>query len=476
MNFAQAVDTRKVKTDNGMKAYAGTGNEVLNFFSSVGGRRGQGNTPLFSSALQDNTDLAIRALLWSRDVRGGAGERQTFRDCLNYLAKKDLELCKAVIKKTPEVGRWDDLLCLFGTVAEAHALEQIAQGIKSQNGLCAKWMPRKGAHAEKIRNYLGYSPKQYRKTLVTLTQVVEQKMCAKQFDQIELKHVPSLASIRYRNAFTKHIPQKVAQFAKQVETGEVKVNASAVYPHQITKQLLGCFTQNEQVILEGQWNNLPNYVPEDSSALAIVDVSGSMNCPAGGNSSVTCRDVAVGLGLYLASKNTGAFKDLFLTFSATPEFIKAKGTLKNKVDQTYRAPWGYNTNLEAAFMQILKVAKDGNVSEKDMPKTLIIFSDMQFDAANNGAHGSKVYNPTARKLVKMLYKEAGYEVPNIVFWNLNDRENKAARADDVGAALVSGFSPSLIKPILAGDFDYFNKFTPMNLMKEVLNSDRYNWQ
>lgn len=476
MNFAQAVDTRKVKTTNGMKAYAGTGNEVLNFFSSVGGRRGQVNTPLFASALQDNTDLAIRALLWSRDVRGGAGERQTFRDCLNYLAKKDINLCKAIIKKTPEVGRWDDLLCLFGTVAEAHALEAIAQGIKDQNGLCAKWMPRKGADAEKIRNYLGYSPKQYRKTLVTLTQVVEQKMCAKQFDQIELKHVPSLASIRYRNAFTKHIPQKVAEFAKKVENGEVKVNAAAVYPHQITTQFKTYLTTDQVKILQGQWDNLPNYVPEDSSVLAMVDVSGSMGCPAGGNPSTTCMDVAISLGLYLASKNTGAFKDLFLTFSAKPEFIKSQGNIQQRIGQARMAPWGYNTNLEAAFMQILKVAKDGKVSQKDMPKTLIIFSDMQFDAANSGAHGSKSYNPTARKLVKQLYKDAGYEVPNVVFWNLNDRDNKAARADDVGVALVSGFSPSLIKPILAGDFTCFDKFTPLNLMKEVLLSDRYNWQ
>ena len=476
MNFAQAVDTRKVKTDNGMKAYAGTGNEVLNFFSSVGGRRGQDNTPLFSSALQDDTDLAIRALLWSRDVRGGAGERQTFRDCLKTLVKKDINLCKAVIKKTPEVGRWDDLLCLFGTVAEAHALEAIAQGIKTQNGLCAKWMPRKGADAEKIRNYLGYTPKQYRKTLVTLTQVVEQKMCAKQFSEIELKHVPSLAGIRYRNAFTKHIPEKVAAFAKQVENGEVKVNASAVYPHQITTQFKTYLTSDQVKVLQGQWDNLPNYVPEDSSVLAMVDVSGSMACGAGGSTSITCMDVSIAMGVYLASKNTGAFKDLFLTFSANPDFVKLKGSLQQRVEQARRAPWGYNTNLEAAFKKILNVAKEGKVSQKDMPKTLIIFSDMQFDAANNGGHGSKSYNPTARKLVKDLYKEAGYEVPNVVFWNLNDRGNKAARADDVGVALVSGFSPSLIKPILAGDFTCFDKFTPLNLMKEVLLSDRYNWQ
>jgi hypothetical protein len=470
MTFANAVVTQKTQTTNGMTAFKNTANGVLDFFSSVGARRGSDNVPLFNRCVAEDKDLAIRALLWSRDVRGGAGERQTFRDCLVHLAKTDIQTLKKVITKVPEVGRWDDLLCLFGTVGEAFALDAIAQGIKSQNGLCAKWMPRKGDAAVKIRDFLGYTPKQYRKTLVNLTQVVEQNMCAKQFDKIELKKVPSLASIRYKNAFTKHIPEKVKVFADQVAKGEVKVNASAIYPHQITTQLRGYGSNEDQAkILQGQWDNLPNYVPEGSKVIPLVDVSGSMACSAGGSTSVQCIDISAALGLYLASKNTGAFKDLFLTFHTTPSIEKLQGNLRQRVNQVYSALWGGSTDISKAFDLILKVAKDGNVAPSDMPDTLIIFSDMQFNEADRS------YTPTAHQLVKRKYEQAGYQVPKIVFWNLKDYGNKAAQKDDVGAALVSGFSPSLIKSVLSSKFEDFEKFTPYNVMLETLMQDRYTW-
>lgn len=469
MTFANAVQTQKAQTTNGMTAFKDTADSVLDFFSSVGARRGQDNVPLFDKSIAEDKDLAIRALLWSRDVRGGAGERQTFRDCLVHLAKTDIQTLKKVITKVPEIGRWDDLLCLFGTIGEAFALDMIAQGIKSQNGLTAKWMPRKGNDAVKIRDFLGFTPKQYRKTLVNLTQVVEQSMCAKQFDKIELRKVPSLASIRYKNAFTKHIPEKVKEFAEQVASGEVKVNASAVYPHQLVSQAKGASTEDQLKIIEGQWKNLPNYVPEGSKVIPLVDVSGSMACAAGGSKSVQCIDVSAALGLYLADKYTGAFKDLFLTFHEKPSIVSLKGNFQQKVNQVYRAPWGGSTDISKAFDLILTVAKDAGVAPNDMPDTLIIFSDMQFNEAD------RHFNPTAHTLVKQKYEQAGYQVPKIVFWNLKDHDNKAAQKDDIGVALVSGFSPSLIQTVLSSKFEDFEKFTPYNVMIETLRQDRYNW-
>lgn len=464
--FASAVGSQLTVTENGMPAYKETGDKVLNFFSSVGARRGQDNIPLFAGAFGENQDLALRAALWSRDVRGGAGERETFRQILKYLVSRDFALAKRMMAKVPEVGRWDDLIALFGTTGEAYALELIEGGLKAQNGLCAKWMPRKGANAEKIRAFMGYTPKQYRKTLVNLTRVVEQQMCAQDWNSIELQKVPSLAGIRYRKAFTKHIPHKVQKFASAVASGEVKVNAGAVYPHQIVKQLKTYgVTSDERKILEGQWRDLENYVPEGSYVLPMVDVSGSMDAVSGDKSS-TCMDIAVALGLYLADKNTGPFKDLFLTFSTHPELVKLAGnTLTDKINQMQKANWDMSTNVMAAFELILKTAKNGKVPQEQMPQTVMIFSDMQFDQC-------ATYNETAYKNICKKFNDAGYNAPKVVFWNLRDVGNKAAQRDDIGCALVSGFSPSLMKNTLSNKIEVY---TPFNVMVECLMNERYNY-
>ena len=474
MSFKQAVQNVQsqpvvVRTTNGAKAFDKTGDCVLDYFSRVGASRGKDNVGLFLSAFHENQDLAIRALLWTRDVRGGAGERQTFKDILSYLASNNLEVAKKVIAKVPEVGRWDDLLCLFGTVAEAHALALIEKGIKDQNGLCAKWMPRKGSDAEKIRNYLQFTPKQYRKTLVNLTQVVEQKMCAKQWDDINFSHVPSKASIAYKKAFSRNT-ENYQTWLNSLASGEgsVKVNAGAVYPHEVVKSLIRNNTPaaSDIVLANAQWDALPNYIPENSSVLPMIDVSGSMYCPAGGSKSVQCVDVSVGLGLYLSTKNTGAFKDTWLNFSGSPKLQVLKGsTISDKWKSVDQNNWGMNTNLEAAFAEILRVAVKQKVPNKDMPKTLIIFSDMQFDRC-------VIKDQNARKNLKLQYKNAGYDIPKVVFWNLNDYGNSAAKFDSDGTALVSGFSPSLLKAVLD---DSLEDFTPYNVMLKTLQNSRYDY-
>lgn len=474
MTFKKAVQQVQsqpvvVRTTNGAKAFSNTGNGVLDYFSKVGASRGKDNVGLFLSAFNEDQDLAIRALLWTRDVRGGAGERQTFKDILSFLASNNLEVAKKVIAKVPEVGRWDDLLCLFGTVAEAHALALIEKGIKEQNGLCAKWMPRKGAAAEKIRNYLQFTPKQYRKTLVNLTQVVEQKMCAKQWDDINFSHVPSKASINYKKAFARNT-ENYQTWLASLASGEksVKVNAGAVYPHEVVKPLLNPYKTNSSdiTLANAQWEALPNYVPENSSVLPMIDVSGSMCCPAGGSKSVQCIDVSVGLGLYLSTKNTGAFKDTWLNFSSTPKLQVLKGsTIHEKWKSVNKDNWGMSTNLEAAFEEILRVAVENKVPNKDMPKTLVIFSDMQFDRCVRKDH-------SLRKNLKLQYKNAGYDIPKVVFWNLNDYGNSAAKFDSDGTALVSGFSPSLLKAVLD---DSLEDFTPYNVMLKTLQDSRYDY-
>lgn len=466
----------KVRTANGAKAFDQTGDAVLNYFSTVGARRGQDNVPLFLSAFAENEDLAIRALLWSRDIRNGAGERETFRQVFAKLAILNIDVAKRVLARIPELGRWDDALIAVDTPVQSEAFAMVASALRAGDGLCAKWMPRKGKVAEKLRAYLDLTPKQYRKTLVNLTKVVETQMCAKQWDEINFSHVPSVASLRYREAFKRNAKDTYQEYLNKLTTalttGEdtgVKVNAAAVYPHQIVASIMGYgvnVTLQTIQLANAQWEALPNYVPEGSSVLPMVDVSGSMTCPAGGNKSIRCLDVSIALGVYLAAKNTGPFKDVILNFSTKPELMKLQGnTLYEKVKSINMRNWQMSTDLEAAFAKILDTAKKANVPQEDMPKTLVIFSDMQFDHCVSA-------DTTLFKNMKNQYKAAGYELPNVVFWNLNDSGNQPVKADSSGAALVSGFSPSLMENVLKGNLE---NLTPYNMMLDILMKDRYSF-
>jgi len=219
-------------------------------------------------------------------------------------------------------------------------------------------------------------------------------------------------------------------------------------------------------LIEKQWEALPNYVG-DANILPLVDVSGSMTCKAGGyqsKSNLTCLDVSVSLGLYLADKNKGKFKDTFLTFSSNPELMHLKGNINQKIDQMVKSEWEMNTNLHAAFKKILDIAVQGNVPQEEMPEMVLILSDMQFD------HCVK-HDDSAIQMIARKYQEAGYEIPKVVFWNLNaSYGNSPVKFDKSGTALVSGFSPAIVKPLLSADLD---GFTPEAVMLKTIMDDRY---
>jgi hypothetical protein len=211
-----------------------------------------------------------------------------------------------------------------------------------------------------------------------------------------------------------------------------------------------------------QWDALPNYVGE-ASILPLVDVSGSMSCPAGKNSNVTCMDVSVSLGLYLADKNKGVFKDTFLTFSDKPALMTLKGNVVQKAAQMVKSDWGMSTNLHAAFTKILDVAVKGNAPQSDMPAMVLILSDMQFNQCVN-------HDDSAMAMIERKFEAAGYTCPKVVFWNLNASDNVPVKADKSGAALVSGFSPAIMASLLGADVD---QFTPEGIMLKTVMVPRY---
>ena len=463
--FVNAVANQEARTANGMKARKSTAKATVDLFYNIGASRGKNITADFTAAYVENADVALRIAQWARDVRGGAGERQLFRDILVHLEKRDPDAALALLKKVPEVGRWDDIFVFSTPALKSAAYTMLGDALRASNGLAAKWTPRKGKIAAEIRAFFGMSPKQYRKSLVALTKVVETQMCANDWDNINFSHVPSVAARNYKKAFNRHTPA-FAEYVSKLVAGDktVKVNASAIYPHDVLKGVAHSYTklnktETDHVI--AQWDALPNYVG-DASILPLVDVSGSMTTSVPG-STVRCLDVAVGLGLYLADKNKGVFKDTFLTFSSKPQLVTLKGNIVEKCDQMSRSNWEMSTDLHAAMNKILSVAVKGNVPASDMPAMLLILSDMQFNQCAR-------FDDSAMEMIERKYAEAGYTAPQVVFWNLNSSGNVPVKADKSGAALVSGFSPSIMKALLSADLD---QFTPEGIMLKTVMVPRY---
>jgi hypothetical protein len=464
MQLVDALRQHDTVTENGMLTNSTSLNACTDLFFTIGAMRGQDKERLlqnFSKAYAEDPTRAMKILFWARDVRGGAGERQIFRDILKYLAEHNTNSVLNNIKEIPVYGRWDDVLELLDTKLEEVALLMVSSAIYREESLCAKWMPRKGTVANKIRKYLGFSPKQYRKTLVNLTNVVETKMCANDWTNIEYGKLPSVASARYQKAFSRNDVVGYNAYIESLEKGEAKINAGAVYPYDVTKTLNYGIVE----VANAQWTALPNYMEgSNDMILPVVDVSGSMDTAAGTNNNVTCMDVSVSLGLYISERNKGPFKDAFITFSERPELQVLKGNLSQRYEQLVNSEWGMNTDLNKVFDLILNHATKFSVAQKDMPTKILILSDMEFDVAIKGDKSL-----TAIEMIRERYAAANYEMPQIVFWNIQSRgKNVPVRFNEDGTALVSGFSPAIMKALINGKIE-----SPVQIMDTVILGERY---
>lgn len=472
-------------TENGAATFSGSLNACVDLFAKAGSMRTNRERllTLFLAALKEDAEITLRILLWLRDVRAGAGERESFRFLLTHMidSTKNRAVFDSVIdqvlNKIPELGRWDDLVAVVELMfkPEAKTDDQLARrisfaqaaaliikkGINDGNGLAAKWTPRKGEVAAYLRSIFGLTPKAYRKTVVGLSNTVEQLMCANKWEEIDYSKIPSIAAFRYQSAFEKHSLAKFEKFAEKAAAGEVKVNAGAIFPHTIAKQVLRGGNFNEDFV-EGQWNSLPNYVG-DSQIIPVVDVSGSMGAEV--SPGTTAMDISVGLGAYLATKNRGVYKDIFVCFSDQSEIALLQGrTIVQKLRGLQKARWGSSTNLKAAFKNILELSVENKVPASDMPKMLLVISDMEFDRCASGG--------TNYQGIKWQYEDAGYEMPLLTFWNVNARNaaNSPVRFDQPGVALVSGFSTAILEALLSGSLE---QLTPQTIMLKKLMIARY---
>lgn len=474
MSLISALRKSDDVTENGMVTNSTSLDSCLDFFFKAGALRNSDPASIvadFSAALASDPLKAMKILFWARDIREGAGERRLFKICLTHLVKFHQKYLKANLSIIPEYGRWDDLLVILEEAPNTDIFHEVSSMIlnaieKDGNALAAKWMPRKGKVANELRKAWGMTPKEYRKLLVEKTSVVETQMCSKKWGEINYSHVPSVAAARYTNAFRKNdssrYNQYIAALANPEESdSQVKVNAGAVYPYDVIKTL----NKGVKELAVEQWKALPNFMEGSTKMiLPVVDVSGSMTSPVSSSKNLSCMDVAISLGLYISERNTGPFENAFITFTDTPTLQYLQGNLSERYGQLRDSDWGMSTNLEEVFNLILDKATESKLPQSDLPDQILIVSDMEFNAAIDDS-GS-----TAFGMIKKKYESSGYTMPEVVFWNVQSRSrgNLPVTFDENGTALISGFSPSILKSLLSG-----SRITPLDIMNQSVESDRY---
>jgi len=496
--FIEALTEKDALTKNGAITNSTSHNFNLDLFFLAGACRNEKEKQieklLIKSYDQDRLKT-LKIIFWAGDIRQGAGERRFFKLALNWLNKNHPNDIQDNINLIPEFSRWDVLfdLAMENEFIFSYILKSLVE--KDNNfGLLCKWLPRKTivtdkkkstknyngkevitvektkrllhkGIAKKIQQRLNINEKVYRKMLVQGTQVVEQQMCAKKWNEINYSEVPSVAMNKYNKAWYRNDKERFEKYLEDVKQGKSKMNASVIFPSDIVKSVLtkDSYNWDEAELNEAQivqWNSLPNYLEnaEFNSFIPVCDTSGSMY----GNPIA----VSVGLGLYLSERNIGPFKDAFITFSENPQLQYLKGNINERLKQLVTSSWGCNTNLIKVFELILKKAQEANLSQNEMPKNILVISDMEFDEATS-YYGTK-FNKTNYEVIKQAYQTLGYNCPNIIFWNVNGRVgNVPITINNNGVALISGSSPNIINSVLTNDIN------PINVMNKIIESERY---
>ena len=452
-------------TGNGAHGYKSTLSPHLDFFSNIISYRNNYAKGIedFYKAYASDEEMALRLLLWTRDIRGGAGERRLFREILNNIVTRKsnngLEMIKKVVQYIPEIGRFDDLTYLPKSL-ETLGVEVFAEALSKGNALAAKWAPRKGKYSSLLRKRFGLSHADYRKGIVALSKTIEQQMCKNDWGSINYSHVPSLASRKYIKAFLRNDEKRFRTFLGNVKKGIAKINASTLYPHDLYKDI---FSSNSDVrdSVVAQWDALPNYIPDGVNILPVCDTSGSMTYHTVVNS-LRPLNIATTLATYIAHKNTGLFKNVVMSFSDVPILYNLTGNPVEDVKGIEKHSINANTNIKAVYNAILDVAIKAKAKQEDLPEYIVFLSDMQFDRTK--------FKATPLKEAKELFNNHGYELPKICFWNINKDSSQAKPVNHAewNTSYVSGFSPAILKFVLGNGND------PYSVMLEALYQERYN--
>lgn len=488
-------------TENGAITRTTTMNSLLDLFALGAAYRTRSDADcinLFKKAFEENETYAMKCLFYIADIRGGQGERRFFRVVAKWLAREHTEVMRRNLKYIPEYRRWDDLYVFVNTPLERDAFELMRKQLEldvqcKTPSLLAKWLKSENTSsrdsrvlADKTRRFLGMNHKEYRKTLSILRErirVLERLMSAGRWDEIEFDKIPSRAGMIYKNAFARHDLERMRQGAEQsyedfARDKNTKVNAKALYPYEVVEKALNYrgrgLDDTDRLIINKYWDGLTDVLNGYAfNGIAVVDVSGSMIG--------TPMNVAISLGMYCAERTTGPYANHFFTFSSHPELVKVEGIdFVDKVQRMSRADWSMNTNVEAVFDKMLRIAQANHLRQDEIPQSVIILSDMQFDSCACGntdgviyysrwsrGGGGKPADETLFETIEKRWNQAGYKMPLLTFWNLDARNDNAIPMRKSGhVQFVSGFSQNIFDSVMKG-------LGAEDLMFEKLDSERY---
>ena len=508
MNFIENLENNvKTTTENGAVAYATTGSKLLDFFYKVSSfRKNPVDYLLFDEAYYQDKAMTLRFLLFLRDVREGIGERDTFRKLMLHLTEIDAQIADKFlyIVNLSEYGRWDDYIYLFANTKDESLKRYIAAILQKtldddlynySNGksysLLAKWMPSINTSSKKtvavgneLRKYFRMSPSQYRKTLSKLRKgldVLEVKLSSNKWDNVDYSHVPSLANIKYKDSFLKHDFDRRTKYLNDVSCGKKKINANSMFLYDIIHAYEKDADSNGHYVppVDGTLENLwASQKKSKTFADTLVVRDGSYSMTERVSKNVSAMEIGDSIALYCAKNNTGVFKDKIMAFSNNPKMITVNcSTLRDNIEKLMKNTECSTTNVESVFDLILKTAKKCNARQADMPKSVLIISDMQFNAAmcDEDAFGFPLYNQniqeddTLFENIEKKYNACGYELPKLIFWNVSCYNDGTVpiQSSRNGIILLSGFSKELVDMVCCSDLD------PYKALCKQLNKPRY---
>ena len=475
-------------TENGAIGYKTTGHPLLDINFAASSLRNKSDreiVDMFEKAYYDTPLDSILWLFYLRDVRGGMGERRSFRIILKHMAENHPEVIAGVIPYIAEYGRYDDMWVLLETQFKDPVIKLIKEQIVSDlNGvkenkpisLLGKWLPSRCSRNAKNKQYvnlictnLGISPYTYQKITSTLRKhlkIVECDMSAGRWSVIDYNKVPAKANLLYNSAFLKHDEERRRKFLSALENHEegVKINAGTLFPHDIVHKYWNNLKRDQT--LEELWKALPGGTGY-TDVMIVCDGSYSMHNLIDKKSSLQAMEACFALTIYFAERAEGVFKNKFITFSSRPKYVDIGNckTLRDKLNCLLRHNECSSTNIKKVFDMILETAVNNHLTQDQLPKTVLVLSDMEFDACYACEPS---LDATLFDYITERYKNAGYKMPKLAFWNLCSRTGTIPmKQNENGLVLVSGLSPATMKMVMSGNLD------PFDAMLDVLYTERY---
>lgn len=482
MNFAEAMENKSnwKLTENGAPARTTTGDNLIDLFAVIGAMREREEADIISmweSAYRENAELAVRMIFYAGDIRGiGLGERRTFRILIKHLANTHPSIMRKNIENIPYYNRWDSLYELVATPCEGEMWNLVRTqwledfGNMKHNkpiSLMAKWLASVNASSKKTcmlgrktAYKLGLTEVVYRRALSQLRaylKVVEKSMSAQEWASIEYSAVPSYAMKNYSQAFARHDRDRFSSYKEGLEQkiadgtiSQKDIKSATLFPYDLVRKYIDADTYDfwsrcsyirpYDTITEAQWKALPDYLDEEANVVVMADVSGSMYNP-----NYQPISASLGLALYFAERNKGIYHNKYMTFTDKPSFLTINDTtsLRDQLCQAWDAGVGYSTNLERAFMYILDTAIENNVKPEEMPKALVVVSDMEINPFFRGKGLDFLEEMTRR------FRDAGYMMPKIVLYNVSARSNTFhAKSTNPNVVFASGYSASAFTSIV----------------------------